>query len=213
MILMYHKVDIIQPTVWWVTPAALRRQLRELDGREFVYLDDYDAPAKQVALTFDDAYENVVRHAVPMLRRQGVPFELFVVGDVIGDWNDDDESEPLTRYMSLGHLDRVIEAGGRVQWHTRTHRDLTTLEDLELSQELTVPDTLSERFPAPNLRWLAYPGGAHDERIVTAARSRFDGALSVIEGRPDDRWQLNRVTVEETTSFATPWLASLRASG
>ena len=205
MILMYHKVDLIAPTMWWVTPRALRRQLRELDGREFVHLDDYDSPATQVVLTFDDAYENVARHAVPALRRAGVPFEVFVIGGRIGAWNDDDASEPLTRFMSLGHLDRVVEAGGRLQWHSRTHRDLPTLDDAELATELTVQPRLRERYAAPHFTWLSYPSGAHDERVVKATRERFGGAVSVIEGRPDDRWQLNRVTVEEGTSFATPY--------
>lgn len=208
MILMYHKVDIVTPTMWWVTPDALARQLEELHDRQVVFLDDYVSPATQAVITFDDAYENVARLALPVLEAARVPFEVSVIGDRIGDWNDDDRSEPLTRFMGYDYLDAVIAAGGRIQWHTRTHRDLPGLDDPALEQELTVPDDLLERYPAPNLRWIVYPSGAHDERVLGAARSRFAGALSVIEGRADDRWQLNRVTVEESTSFDTPYLST-----
>ena len=33
MILMYHKVDIITPTTWWVTPADLEQHISRLGAR------------------------------------------------------------------------------------------------------------------------------------------------------------------------------------
>src|SRR6476660_6065958 len=84
MILMYHKVDLITPTMWWITPADLERQIATLAGKTFVYLEDYTSPEREVVLTFDDAYENVYHHALPILRAHNLPFELFVIGDQIG---------------------------------------------------------------------------------------------------------------------------------
>jgi len=205
---MYHKVDIIQPTIWWVSPSALERQLDELGDRRFVFLEDYVSPATEVVLTFDDAFENVARHALPLLRAARVPFEVFVIGDVIGAWNEYDHPEPLTRHMGLDHLDEVVASGGRVQWHTRTHRDLARLDDVEIETELTVPEQLRERYAAPNLTWLAYPGGSHDKRAVASARIAFAGAVSVITGEAGDRWQQNRISVEESTTFSTPYLST-----
>lgn len=203
MIVMYHKVDIIAPTIWWVPVDTFARQLDELGDRTFVYLSDYDPnDDSHVVITFDDAYENVWRWAAPELRRRGLPFEVFVIGDYIGDWNDFDKHEPPTRFASLEHLQELAEAGGRIQWHTCTHPDLVPLDDERLAAELTVPDTLREALPSPHLDWFSYPSGVHDERVVDAVRSRFSGAVIVLEGTERDRWTLQRVTVDQHTSFA-----------
>lgn len=201
MILMYHKVDIITPTIWWVTPDDLDRQIKCLKHREFCYLDEYTTPEDQVVITFDDAHENVYRHALPVLRFHKVPFEVFVVGNLIGEWNSFDPSEPPTRLMSIEHLEEIARQGGRLQWHSRTHPDLSELEDDAVVKEMMIPPELSQRFPAPHFGWFSYPGGTHDPRAIEAARRMFSGAVSVIEGEPEDRWQMNRVTVDRDTSF------------
>ena len=151
MILMYHKVDIVTPTMWWVTPADLDRQLDALRDRTFVYLDDYVAAERHVAITFDDAYENVVRHALPVLRAHGVPFEVFVIGDRLGGWNEFDLEEPNTRHMARDHLAEVVEAGGRLQWHTRTHPNLRELAVAEIADELTMHGFAAGGVPRASL--------------------------------------------------------------
>jgi peptidoglycan/xylan/chitin deacetylase (PgdA/CDA1 family) len=200
---MYHKVDLITPTIWWITPEDLARHLRHLEGRRFVYLEDYTSSPDEVVVTFDDAYENVYRHALPVIAANKVPFEVFVIGDRIGRWNDFDPGEPRTRHMDMSQLDDLTRHGGRLQWHTATHSILPDLTDEQLEREMTVAAPLAQAFPAPHFRWLSYPGGAHNERAVELARERFDGAVSVTGGQPGDRWQLNRVTVDVHTAFSS----------
>jgi peptidoglycan/xylan/chitin deacetylase (PgdA/CDA1 family) len=202
VILVYHKVDIIAPTMWWVTPADLDRQLSELRTRTFVYLDDYVAAEGHVAVTFDDAYENVARHALPVLRAHGIRFEVFVIGDRLADWNDFDSAEPSTRHMARADLAEVVGSRGRLQWHTRTHPDLRDLAEDQIAYEMTLPASLREEYPVPHFTWFAYPYGEQDARSVEMAGRRFSGAVSVGAGLADDRRQLNRVTVTSNTSFS-----------
>ena len=209
MILMYHKVDIVTPTIWWITPQDLDRQICSLKQHKFVYLEDYKNPENEVVITFDDGYENIFHHAFPILKAYSIPFEIFVSGDVIGDWNDFDPGEPKTRFMSKNQLLEIAEGGGRIQWHTRTHPNLPDLTDEEITWEMTVSDELRRSFPPPHFSWFSYPYGAHDERAITIARQLFSGAVSVIDGLPEDKWQLNRITVDQYTSFDTPWLDQL----
>ena len=209
MILMYHKVDLVTPTGWWISPGDLTRHLEGLKHRTFVCLDEYTSPDTQVVVTFDDAYENVYRHALPVLTAYGVPFEVFVIGDRIGVWNEFDPGEPLTRHMSMRHLDEIVSAGGRLQWHTRTHAHLPDLNEEDLEREMTVPADLRRRFHAPHFEWVSYPGGAHDGRAVAAARRLFSGAVSVTDGKADDRWQLNRVTVDRDTVVSDDDVAAI----
>ena len=57
-------------------------------AREVVYLSDYDPRSdRQSVITFDDAYENVHRHALPILKKRRLPLEVFINGDFLGRWN------------------------------------------------------------------------------------------------------------------------------
>lgn len=199
MILMYHKIDIVTPSRWWVSVARFEQQISQLaKHREFVYLDDYVPNMEgQAVLTFDDAYENFYRHAIPILRSRRIPFEVFVNGDLLGKWNDFDRGEMRTRFCSVSHLEDMARSGGRIQWHGRKHLQLPTLSDEELDSEMEIDDGLRKKFPAPHLRWFAYPHGMHGARAVDLARKRFAGALSVDAGNDTDRYQYNRVTVDE----------------
>ena len=64
--------------------------------------------------------------------------------------------------------------------------------------QLTVNSELRRRFAEPHFNWFAYPSGMHDQRSVDHVRKRFSGALSVDDGSASDRFQLNRITVDET---------------
>ena len=202
MILMYHKVDVIVPTLWWVSVSTFQCQLAALASREVVPLDQYrpDNP-RHCVITFDDAYENVYRHAFPILRERGLPFEIFVIGNAIGKWSSHKSSEPRTRYATREQLLEMAGAGARIQWHTRDHRKLLGADKELLAHQLEVPDEMRRDFPTPNLRWLAYPYGSHDPTVVAAAKLSFVGALSVMDGSPDDRYQWNRVVVDDNTEF------------
>jgi peptidoglycan/xylan/chitin deacetylase (PgdA/CDA1 family) len=200
MILMYHKVDIVTPSRWWVSVERFESQINALrkTGHRFVYLEDYDHSNKlHAAITFDDAYENVFRHAFPILKKRNLPFEIFVIGDKLGEWNEYDKSEMRTRFCSLKHLQEMAECGGRMQWHTKNHLELPKLSDEEMESELQINQELAAHFSSPHFSWFAYPYGLHDERSYALVRERFQAALSVEMGSDSDRFALNRVTVDE----------------
>lgn len=164
MILVYHKIDMISHSEWWVTPRNFHRQMLELREFDVVPLDDYDpGNSKQAVITFDGVYENVHTLALPILRKFGYPFEMFVIGDHVGGDNAFDTTEPGARFATRGQLTEMVEAGGRLQWHTNTHADMTTLAQVDA--ELEVPAGLRELDPG-GFKWFAYP---HDRQAATEA--------------------------------------------
>lgn len=204
---MYHKIDIVTPSRWWVTPERFAEQIRYLRRHyKFVCLDEYELTSeRQVVVTFDDGYENVYRHGFPLLKKLSIPFEIFINGDFLADWNEFDKSEMLTRFCNLGHLLEMSAFGGRIQWHTRNHSQLPSLSDEEMDIQLTVNERLKSTFHAPHLQWFAYPSGMHDDRSESAVRRMgFVGALSVDDGSATNRFALNRVTVDEMWNPSDP---------
>lgn len=198
MILLYHKVHPEQKSEWWVTVDTFHQHMLDLRGRRVVYLDDYDpSDPQQVVITFDGVYRNVLEYAVPLMERFGYPFELFVTGDYLGKDNAFDHPEPLAPFASMDELAEMVRRGGRIQWHTRSHPRVSLVTDRSvLEHELTPPEEI--RALDPNgCRWFAYPHGEFGEEGLRMVRERFAGALSCIQGRDDDRYQWNRLTVKE----------------
>jgi peptidoglycan/xylan/chitin deacetylase (PgdA/CDA1 family) len=100
LVLGYHRVveDFRASSATAIAPMliAARTFERQIDwiGRRFTFvtLDDVAAQVEGTrtftrpvaAVTFDDGYEDVYHHALPILRRKGIPAAVFVVTDVAG---------------------------------------------------------------------------------------------------------------------------------
>jgi glycosyltransferase involved in cell wall biosynthesis len=201
-ILMYHKVDLTSPTIWWVTVDQFYRQMLELQHRKVVYLDEYDPQnPSHVVVTFDGIYKNVLTYAAPVLRHFGYPFELFASSSFIGKDNSFDTVEPLTEFATVEDLQALVACNGRLQWHTRSHCDLTLDENEPLfMNELTIPEEVRS-IDSKGWNWFAYPYGNFDDRILALVKQRFRGAVSCHQGNDMDVHILNRITVTNETRF------------
>jgi peptidoglycan/xylan/chitin deacetylase (PgdA/CDA1 family) len=93
-----------------------------------------------VALTFDDAYVNFGEVAAPRLLEHGLPVTVFVVSQLAGTTNRWDDgprrvtpSLPLLDWDALARLhDRGVSLGA----HSRTHADVSAIEDSALEDEI-----------------------------------------------------------------------------
>ena len=216
MIYLYHKIDYIVPTYRWVSADAFNRQMAALQSKKVVYLDDYDRNnPDHVVITFDGGYENIATVATPILKKWGYPFEVFVIGKYIGGDNTfDAAAEPFCRFATVAQLQHIADNGGRIQWHTMTHRILQNVTPEIIQEEILVPNELRQRFPAPHFGWFAYPHGRSDQSAVNLVHSSFRGALVTGNGESTDRYQMFRKTVREGTNlFISPTYALVWANG
>ena len=159
-ILMYHKVFLDSPTMWWVNVDNFYRQMLEIQNKKVVYLDDYNPRNPDlIVITFDGVYKNVLDYALPILDKFNYPFELFISSDYIGIDNSFDAPEPLASFVDIEDLKLMVARNGRLQWHTRSHPDLTNDTNADdLLRELEVPDNL-QKLDDKGFKWFAYPYG------------------------------------------------------
>lgn len=203
MILLYHKVDTDNKTHWWVSADTFYRQLVQLSGKKVVYLDDYNPEdPDHVVITFDGIYKNILRYAAPILKKFNYPFELFVTSDYIGKSNKFDGVEPPCDFASESELKELMEMGGRLQWHTKTHRDITKLSDKEVEKEVTTPERLKKLDPN-GFRWFAYAYGSYDERSQALVKKLYAGGLACDNGSIENKTIWPRLTTTEETSLIT----------
>ncbi|NBJ11433.1 glycosyltransferase [Microvirga arsenatis] len=199
MIICYHKVHPEVKSYWYVSVDQFDRHMAALRAYDVVYLDEYDPKnPRHAVITFDGIYGNIAEYALPILEKYGYPFELFIVGDYIGRENDFDQHvEPPCAFADYEQLKLLVSKGGRVQWHTATHKRLSGLSSSDLQRELTPPDQLRSLFPSPHLEWFAYPHGDHDAEVVSQVESRFKGALACDDGDDNNRYRLTRLLLAE----------------
>ena len=118
-------------------------------------------------LTFDGVYKNVYENRDVLSGKQ---FTLFVTGNYIGLDNTFDTGMPIERYCTIKEIESI---GGEIGWHTWSHRDLTTLTESEILQEVTPPEWMSTNL-------FAYPYGRYNDLVLDIVSSMYEKAFSVI---------------------------------
>ncbi|MFD3503371.1 polysaccharide deacetylase family protein [Streptomyces sp. NPDC058676] len=158
-------------------------------------------PARPVLITFDDGYEGVHRHALPVLAKHGFAATVFVsTGWIRGPHDTGGSLDTMLDWAQVRELAAAdVEIGG----HSHTHPPLDQLDDAALRHELIhcreiVTDELGTA-PAS----FAYPYGYSSRRVRQAVRETGYGqALAVGNGlarRRQGPYALQRVTVRRST--------------
>jgi peptidoglycan/xylan/chitin deacetylase (PgdA/CDA1 family) len=179
-ILMYHHIGDWGPSNpgwadWVVKPTDFAQQLdwlksngyRTITFRELLADQAVGrAPApKSVIISFDDgwSYQGVVIHQE--LEPRGMHAVLFVYPGAIGPTPNGGG------YISWLELLDLEASGNEVQSHTLTHPRLTDVQQPSLDRELRESRAILETQLGHPARVVAYPFGAHDERVMQAAGS------------------------------------------
>jgi peptidoglycan/xylan/chitin deacetylase (PgdA/CDA1 family) len=211
LVLCYHGVSPTWQAPYAVTPERLMGQVDALLRRGYrpaTLRDAVGAPrgARTLVVSFDDALSSVREHALPVLRDLGVPGTVFACSGWVGRdepmrigydrWLGSPDEREL---VSLGWEDLAVlrDAGWEVGSHSQTHRRLTSLDDSELSEELTGSRQEIEAHLGVDCRSVAYPHGAADDRVVTAAREAGYALACTAQGglRSSDLLRIPRVVV------------------
>lgn len=216
-VLMYHRVGPIECTAeerYVVTADRFAAQMQALAdaGYHAVRVKDLvdwldGGPALRpgsFVITFDDGYLGVREHALPVLRRLGWPFSVFIVTDQLGGRDDWARFDPLAAggHPLLGAADLLAMRanGASFHSHSRSHASLPRLDDATLAAELSGSrEALIALLGEGAADYLAYPYGHVDARVVSAAHAAgYRAGFSVQPGfnqRGTPGFQIRRLDV------------------
>ena len=180
MILVYHHIcrrstnddNVVSVATFDKHMAEIKRQ-----NYKVVKITEYDPnDTNQIVLRFDDGYLDIM-NALPILRRYGYPFHVYVVGDWFGK----------NGFIGEHHVAEIKKSGGTLEWHTNTHADLTTCTDQELLNELTIPASI-KNLDRNGFTSIAYPFWKYDARVCRTVRRFFKcGGVRNLGGGKDNR--------------------------
>lgn len=185
LILGYHGLSDSWPATSAIPADRLEEQLRYLlergyRGTTFTQAVLSPPRGKRLAVTFDDAFRSIGEQAAPILTRLGLPGTLFVPTRWV------DRRAPIAfkgfdRYLGGPHeaelsslswpeIAALADAGWEIGSHSRSHPDLTTLDEASLADELAGSRAdCEQRLGRPCLS-VSYPYGSVDARVVRGAR-------------------------------------------
>jgi peptidoglycan/xylan/chitin deacetylase (PgdA/CDA1 family) len=196
---------------------------------------------RTLLITFDDGYRNFGERALPLLTEFGFKATVFVPVDFVGKrplWLERDWAltGPLLDQVGMSSRDRraleasstallrdplmdwselrgLIDAGFDIQSHSSAHYFLTKIPPAQVSEDLIRSRRiLEDRLGRPVLA-LAYPYGASNTNIATAAREAgFDLGFVSDHGPRDSRRMMlwrggvsGRLTPPELISVLRSW--------
>ncbi len=180
-ILTYHSLDD-SGSVISISPAVFRQQMEFLAASEIavVPLERVTKSPGAVAITFDDGFQNLAPHAIPVLESLGLPATIFVVGQYCGrrnNWPGQPRNGvpdlPLLSWEDLSMLPDVISLGA----HTMTHPDLSRLSSGQCRREIHESKQLIEQRLGKPARSLAYPYGVSSRVVQAEAAKHFELAV------------------------------------
>ncbi|MFF8291672.1 polysaccharide deacetylase family protein [Streptomyces sp. NPDC016309] len=216
-ILMYHAVGHRPARAAYrlsVSPEAFAEQMGLLGERGFTpvttarlgaaWRTGAPLPARPVLVTFDDGYEGVHRHALPVLAAHGFAATLFVsTGWLRGAHHEGGAPDTMLDWDQVREL---AAAGTEIGGHSHTHPPLDRLGDERLRSEAVRCREIVARELGTAPVSFAYPYGYSSRRVRRAVREAgFAQSLAVgnaLARRSQGPYALRRVTVRRTTDLA-----------
>jgi peptidoglycan/xylan/chitin deacetylase (PgdA/CDA1 family) len=212
LVVCYHGVSPDWTDTTAITAEQLEEQLELVLARGYraaTFTEAVRSPParKTVAVTFDDAFRSVLDHAVPVLRRLGIPATMFVPTAYVGDgglavWPTLDRYlggpfEQELRLLTWAELSGLAGEGWEIGSHTCTHPHLRRVDDGVLARELVESRRECEDRLGRPCRSFAYPYGDVDARVVRAVKQAgYEAAAQLSLPRWATRLEWPRVAVD-----------------
>jgi peptidoglycan/xylan/chitin deacetylase (PgdA/CDA1 family) len=218
-ILMYHAVCqppdnpnkiFTSPELFQAQMSYLkRRNLRGVSMRELRRAMIEGHAKGLVGLTFDDAYEDLLQTALPVLERFGFSATVFVVAGMLGkenDWEFRHDPRPRMKLLGADGIRELSARGMEVGSHSMTHPKLSTLEPELLDEEVNGSRRVLSEVLGEDIDGFSYPYGFIDRASIEAVRrARYAYACTVVVRAERNVYDLPRITVTEDNlvKFAT----------
>ncbi|MCP4986386.1 MAG: polysaccharide deacetylase family protein [Colwellia sp.] len=199
VILQYHHVNDSTPASTSISPKQFEVHLQYLKDKDFKVVPlseiinsikkQQPLADKSVAITFDDAYLDVLTQAKPILDKFDFPYTIFVNPGII----DRNEGKNASHYLSWIQLKALADEGVIIANHGYEHDSLARIAggltqgewlkeqtELLLKAEAIIKDNTGQSW-----RYFAYPYGEYDIAVQTWAKTNDFVAFSQQSGAVD----------------------------
>lgn len=216
-VLVYHSVKSSDSGKMQISKSKIEKQLnwikkcgyKTLTMEEFIewYEGEITIPKKSVLITFDDGFQNVVKNAVPIIKRNKQHATLFVAGYWVG--SSGFVSKSTIRKLQKGSVIDVESHGyllhkfdnGKMPAHKWSKKklkaDCVKMNRLYGCTVLCYPWGATSK----NLRKVLKESGVYRIAFTYARAGQYQGSRNKYAKRSDSRYTIPRITI----SAYDPW--------
>lgn len=124
----------------------------------------------EVAITFDDAFVNLIDNVLPVLKNNSLSASIFVPVSYLASlpgWKiSDGNQDKKEMVMTAEELLECERAGMEIYSHTLNHPYLTELDDSKLKDEIFRSKELLEGILQHEVTMISYPHGDYNEQVI-----------------------------------------------
>lgn len=153
---------------------AFKKQIQLLSKKTISISSDFtgklDNNRLYSIITFDDAFENLIDNAIPILEEYKLPFTIFFIADYFGkipDWEfpnyHTDKNEKIMTVTQMNSISKELLTVGS---HTLSHKKLTNLSDDEINYELVESKNILEELSGSEVSTVSFPNGEYNDSII-----------------------------------------------
>ncbi len=217
-ILMYHDLGFVD-SPWCIPPEQFEAQMAFLhaEGYKAISLTELQEaltknrplPQKSVIITFDDGRKGIYAHAWPILQKYGFTATIYIVPSWVEGQNIPAE-ESYSPFLTWAELRELAAAGLEIGSHSSSHKNLSHLNTEELEKEFSDAEAAITKKLQRKVKHLAYPYGIYSEEVLSAARSRYETAVTIergfskAAGKFARQWVMKETSVENFRRLLAP---------
>ena len=157
------------------------------------FMKEFDQPKKEkkVLLTIDDAFTSFYLNAWPYLKKEKIPFILFVSTEPVGKFG----------YMSWKQIKEVNDSKlSYIGNHSHTHEYLVNFSQKEFEDDINKSIKIFKKEIGSNPKIFSYPFGEYSLSHKDFIKKNFDFSFGQHSGVIDfnkDRFELPRFPINE----------------
>lgn len=220
-ILLYHKVIKDNEAAndnFCISLSSFKSQMEFIKNKDFTSISQNDLinhiiyknklPPKSIMITFDDAHENLLSLAKPVLDNFGFKGIVFVVSKSIGMynfWDNPDEKNKIP-CLDKNSLTFLIKEGWCIGSHSLTHAHLLKITNDKIIREIYGSKFDLEQSLQTNINSFAYPYGEWNNSIKSfVIKAGYKLGFSITSPSltiTGDPFLIRRVLIKNSDSFS-----------
>ena len=197
--LMYHRFNENKYPSTNIQMDIFKQQIEIIKNLKYDFYDPKNLEKnfhigkveKKILITIDDAFSSFYEIAWPYLKKEKIPFILFVSTEVVGK-ND---------YMTWNQIKELEkEPNAYIGNHSHTHDYLVDLKNEDFVQDISIANKIFIKNIGYNPIFFSYPFGEYNEKIKKYISKNFKFSFGQHSGVIDinkDRYELPRFPINE----------------
>ena len=143
---------------------------------------------KNIIITFDDGYKDLITNVLPILKRYGFTATCFIVSDLLGGkntWDINKNNYLEKELMNKNDILEWVSNGMFIGSHSHNHPNLTLLNNNEITNQLDKSKKVLENITGSEVISFSYPYGKVNKSVYDITKKIFDIAVTTNRGRYD----------------------------